>query len=348
MTLPTVAPQLEELPDGTRSRHRVPLSTVLRWVATALLTALATAALLFHLSGGRWFVVETPSMGAAAPVGTLVLTEPTPIEDVRVGDVVSFHPAAVSDVTYTHRVVAVNDDGTLSTQGDVNRSADPWATGSDQLVGVVTATFPVAGWLLRALPMLLVGSLVVWLPTRGLTPSTQCAATRILGLSLVVSFTVFVLRPLVGIVVLEATVDETTTTATLVSTGVLPIRVSAEGANPVDLTSGEVGRMQIPVHNGGGDADTYALSSALHLPFWGWVVFVLICALPVLYTLVVGLPAEPECTGEHRWNGGVAGTPGALPAGGLPAGGLPRGGLLVVARADGPAGPKSLGTEGEG
>ncbi|AZZ56896.1 signal peptidase I [Rathayibacter iranicus] len=347
MTLITVAPRLEELQDETRSRHRVPLGTVLRWGATALLIALASAALLFHLSGGRWFVVETPSMGAAAPVGSLVLTEPTAIEDVRVGDVVSFQPAGVPDATYTHRVVAVNDDGTLSTRGDVNRSADPWATGSDQLVGVVTATFPVVGWFLRALPMLLVGSLVIWLPTRGLTPSTQRAATRILGLSLVVSFTVFVLRPLVGIVVLEAAVDGMTTTATLVSTGVLPIQVSAEGADPVDLTSGEVGRMQIPTHDSGGDADTYALSSALHLPFWGWVVYVLVCALPVLYTLVVGLPAEPECTEVHRWNEGSDGTPGVSPGGGLPAGGLPVDGLLVIARVDGPAGAKSLETERE-
>ncbi|PPH34652.1 hypothetical protein C5C53_15010, partial [Rathayibacter sp. AY1E3] len=37
------------------------------------------------------------------------------------------------------------------------------------------------------------------------------------------------------------TVDSGTTNATLVSTGVLPIRVSAEGADPVDLVSGERG-----------------------------------------------------------------------------------------------------------
>lgn len=341
MTLVTVAPRPEELQAETRSRHRVVLSTVLRWGATALVIGLATAALLFHLSGGRWFVVETPSMGVAAPVGTLVLTEPTAIEDVHVGDIVSFHPATVPDETYTHRVVAVHDDGTLSTQGDVNRSPDPWATGPDQLVGVVTASFPVLGWLLRALPMLLVGSLVVWLPTRGLTPSTQRVAMRILGLSLVVSFTVFVLRPLVGIVVLEAAVDDMTTTATLVSTGVLPIRVSAEGADPVDLISGEVGRMQIPVQTGGGDAAAYALSSGLHLPFWGWVVFMFVCALPVLYTLVVGLPAEAECTGVHRWSGAADETSGASPGDGL----------LVVVRDNGSAGEgsagESPGSEGE-
>ncbi|PPI15018.1 hypothetical protein C5D04_07710, partial [Rathayibacter sp. AY1D2] len=35
----------------------------------------------------------------------------------------------------------------------------------------------------------------------------------------------------------------------------------------VDLVSGQVGRLQIPAHDG----DAYALSSALHLPFSGAV-----------------------------------------------------------------------------
>ncbi|PPF13062.1 S26 family signal peptidase, partial [Rathayibacter sp. AY1A5] len=281
---------------GVDEGHRVRLlRTALIGTTTALLAVLVAAALLFHASGGRWFIVQTPSMGTAAPVGTLVLTEPTALEDVRVGDAVSFHPTTTPDETYTHRVVEIADDGTLRTQGDINGAVDPWATGQDQLIGVVTTALPVLGWLVRGLPLLIIGAVLVQLLTRFIASPTQRASMRILGLSLVASVTVFVLRPLVGIVVLEATVDSGTTNATLVSTGVLPIRVSAEGADPVDLVSGQVGRLQIPAHDG----DAYALSSALHLPFWGWVLFVLLCAIPVLYTVFVGLPGEPERTAER-------------------------------------------------
>jgi hypothetical protein len=234
-------------------------------------------------------------MGTFAPVGTLVLTTPTAIEDVQVGDVVSFHPSTTPDETYTHRVVDLAADGTLVTQGDINGAVDPWATGPDQLIGVVTTALPGLGWLAKGLPLLLAGAVLVQLLTRLLPSPTHRAAMRMLGLSLVASITVFLLRPFVGLVVLEATVENGYTDATLVSTGLLPIRVSAEGAAPLDLVSGEVGRLRVPAN----EQDWYSVSSALHLPFWGWVVFALLCALPLIYTLVIGLPAATERTGEH-------------------------------------------------
>lgn len=277
------------------SRRSSALRTAAIWTASAVLVGLVAVALLFHSAGGRWFIVQTPSMGTFAPVGTLVLTTPTAIEDVRVGDVVSFHPSTTPDETYTHRVVDLAADGTLVTQGDINGAVDPWATGPDQLIGVVTTSLPGLGWLAKGLPLLLAGAVLVQLLTRLLPSPTHRAAMRMLGLSLVASITVFLLRPFVGLVVLEATVENGYTDATLVSTGLLPIRVSAEGAAPLDLVSGEVGRLRVPAN----EQDWYSVSSALHLPFWGWVVFALLCALPLIYTLVIGLPAATERTGEH-------------------------------------------------
>ncbi|MCM6762655.1 signal peptidase I [Rathayibacter sp. ZW T2_19] len=271
------------------------LRTALVWTASVLLVGLVALGLLFQASGGRWFIVQTPSMGTFAPVGTLVLTTPTAIEDVRVGDVVSFHPSTTPDETYTHRVVEIAPEGTLVTQGDINGAVDPWATGQEQLIGVVTTSLPGVGWLAKALPLLLAGAVLVQLLTRLLPSPTHRAAMRILGLSLVASITVFLLRPFVGLVVLEATVSNGVTDAVLVSTGLLPIRVSAEGAAPADLVSGEVGRLKVPAN----DQDWYSVSSALHLPVWGWIVFALLCALPLIYTFAIGLPAATEHTGEH-------------------------------------------------
>ncbi len=50
-------------------------------------------------TGGRWLIVETPSMGRSAPVGTLLWVEP--VHDLHVGDVISFHPPGEPKITYT-------------------------------------------------------------------------------------------------------------------------------------------------------------------------------------------------------------------------------------------------------
>ncbi len=36
------------------------------------------------------------------------------------------------------------------------------------------------------------------------------------------------------------------------------------------------------------------MTSTLDLPLWGWILFFGLCALPLITTLVVGLPAERE------------------------------------------------------
>lgn len=290
----TASPLTPATPVST-PEPRSRLRTVATWTVTALVAALVVAAFLFHASGGRWFIVQTPSMGTAAPVGTLVLTAPTPLEDIRVGDVVSFHPTTTPDETYTHRVVDLADDGTLVTRGDINGATDPWATGAEQLIGKVVVALPGAGWLAKGLPMLLAGTVLVLLLTRLLSSPTHRAAMRVLGISLVASFTVFVLRPFVGIVVLEATVEDGQTDASLVSVGMLPIRVTAVGGTHADLVSGQVGSIQVPANG----EDFYNVSSALHLPLWGWILFGALCATPVLWTMLVGLPAEAEPRGEH-------------------------------------------------
>jgi len=65
-------------------------------------------------------MVTTPSMGPAAPVGTLILTRPVRIGDTRVGDIIAFHPPTEPRETFTHRVVTVDPDGGLRTRGDIN------------------------------------------------------------------------------------------------------------------------------------------------------------------------------------------------------------------------------------
>ncbi|OUE19639.1 hypothetical protein BFL34_01778 [Clavibacter michiganensis] len=294
--LPALVVPAPDLPARGASRRAARTSrvvrrrTVLMWAATVLLTALVATTLLFQASGGRWFVVQTPSMGTTAPVGTLLLTTPVLLEDVQPGDVVSFHPSTTPDETYTHRVIAVDADG-LTTQGDINGAVDPWKTDQAHLVGEATTILPGFGWLAKGVPLLLAGFVIVMMLTRLIGSPTHRASMRMLGGALVAALTVFVLKPFVGLVVLDAATRGSDVEATIVSTGMLPIRIAAEGGTHATLAAGQVGTITAPAGEAG---RFYDVSSTLDLPLWGWILFFGVCSLPLLATLVVGLPAEPE------------------------------------------------------
>ena len=72
--------------------------------------AAVVATVGFRLDGGRWFIVETPSMGQSLPVGSLVLTTPSELDAVADGDVITFRNPE-SGAVYTHRVARVTEAG---------------------------------------------------------------------------------------------------------------------------------------------------------------------------------------------------------------------------------------------
>ncbi|WP_426997152.1 S26 family signal peptidase [Pseudarthrobacter sp. N5] len=255
-------------------------------VLAAILGILLTGALLFSLAGGRWFVISTPSMAEAAPVGTLVLTFPEPAEDIRAGDVVTFHPPTAPDQTYTHRVRALTAAGGILTRGDLNGADDPWTLTGGDLVGK-SITVPGLGWLIRALPILIPGIAGLWILTGRFVPLSQRIPLRIVGVPLVISVATIILRPFIGISILAAGMMEGTPQATVVSTGMLPISVHAEGGDPAHLTAGSVGQVPLPSLDG---TDHYQMASALDLPPAGWILLMLICALPLLWSLACSLP----------------------------------------------------------
>lgn len=275
---------------AARTSRTIRRRTVLMWAATVLLTALVAVTLLFQASGGRWFVVQTPSMGTTAPVGTLLLTTPVLLEDLHVGDVVSFHPSTTPDETYTHRVIAVDADG-ITTRGDINGAVDPWKTDQAHLVGEATTILPGFGWLAKGVPLLLAGLVIVMVLTRPIGSPTHRASMRMLGGALVAALTVFLLKPFVGLVLLDAATRGSDVEATVVSTGMLPIRIAAEGGTHTTLAAGQVGTITAPAAEAGRFHD---VTSTLDLPLWGWILFFGLCALPLIWTLAVGLPAERE------------------------------------------------------
>lgn len=250
--------------------------------------AAAAVALVFHLLGGHWFVVTTSSMGRAAPVGTLVLTEPTRASlPLEVGDVVSFRPPGAPDTVYTHRVASVGPEG-IRTSGDTTGAIDPWLLTDGDVVGRAVALLPGLGWALRAAPWAALGTLVIWAVSSRITDPAHRAASRVLLGCLLVSGITAVQRPLVGVDLLSTTTDESGAAAVhVVSTGLAPVRVQADGGGHVDLVSGAVGSAALPDVSGVVDVTT-----TLHLAPGGWVVVAVICLSPLLWTLLVGLPTR--------------------------------------------------------
>lgn len=260
----------------------------------ALLAVTAVvAAVLFRLDGGRWFVVETPSMGQSLPVGSLVLTTPTELGAVADGDVVTFRNPE-SGVVYTHRVARVTDDG-LRTRGDINPAVDPWVVGADDLVGGVSFSAPGLGWAIQGLPIFFTGLAVVWLLTiRVATPRRY--SWRVVGVSMSLAVTTFVLKPWVGLERMTQAAPADGSPGVLlrvVSTGLLPVEAyEPDGPASVSLVDGQVGTLHLTT---GADTGAYDVLTRLDLsPGW-WVALVLFCLLPLLWTLAVGLvPQETD------------------------------------------------------
>jgi signal peptidase I len=284
--------------DGVHAGQRAPVPRMRLVVGLVVAVGIAVflAALVGAASvGARWFDVRTPSMGTAAPVGSLVVTRPVSVGHLHVGDVISFHPPTEPGATYTHRVVALPSDGSVVTRGDVNGARDPWTIRQADLVGRAALVVPGVGWALRALPFLAVGFLAVWVGTSLIRRADHRSAARVLGVSLVVAVTGAVLRPFVAATLVETTTNTDHAVAVVVSTGLLPTRVSVVGGASTRLLSGEVGRLPL----GGGSDHVHRLATAVDLSPAGWVAYLAIAALPMLWCMVVGFPRARDLDGAR-------------------------------------------------
>lgn len=125
--------------------------------AGLLLLVVALAVLLVVLpkaTGSTPLTVLTGSMEPALPPGTLLVVRPTPVEQVQVGDVVTYQIASGRPEVITHRVVGVTSaaDGDLRfvLQGDANDEPDPEAVRPEQVRGVLWYSVPLVGWVNQA------------------------------------------------------------------------------------------------------------------------------------------------------------------------------------------------------
>lgn len=263
---------------------------------TVLLVGVCGAALMWRLGGGRWFAVATPSMGRAAPVGTLLLTRPATVSSVRPGDIVTFRPPGAAGEVYSHRVATVSPSG-LRTRGDVNGSLDPWTIGDSDLIGKVVHRWWGIGWVLRGLPLLLLCLGITALLAAG-TRARWRSAVRVVGAAASASVVAWVLHPWVGLVRLSADPAPGGVAVRAISTGILPTKAQAVlGGTHVRLVNGQVGTVMVTAVDRNG---VYRVTGSPSLSLWWWVAVVLICAAPLLWCLTVGLAPLPSSEPDGR------------------------------------------------
>jgi signal peptidase I len=264
-------------------------------VLTTLVVVLTVAIVwMIVTSGLRFFMVSSPSMGVTAPVGTLVVSRPSP--DYQVEDIVSFDR---DDRTYTHRIIAANPDGSFVTRGDLNNVADPLPVLPSQIIGKAVWLAPGLGWLWRGLPLLIIGALIVVGVSRlrRLDHPWQWVL-RISGWTLVFCLVAMWLRPWVGVAMLGSTpaagagVD-----MHVVNTGLFPLDVLGER-----LVSGQDATIRVTQLN---DRGEYTITPGLAFHWWEQVGLFLICLIPMALSFLIREKDEPtralvEADGEKR------------------------------------------------
>lgn len=127
-------------------------TAALTWSLLAL-ALIAVAALVIGPATGRYRVnvVLSNSMQPQWEAGDLVVTRPIPPQELRVGQVITYHPPIAGRPSVTHRIVALREPGPtpiIRTKGDANQGPDDW--GEVRLDGtrawLVTRSVPNAGW----------------------------------------------------------------------------------------------------------------------------------------------------------------------------------------------------------
>lgn len=153
--LAPVQPAPASAAGGVRRTMRLLFGLLGGLVLTALVGIAAVAIAVPALLGATPLAVLTSSMEPTYPPGTLVVVKPTPADQIRVGDVITFQLHSGQPEVVTHRVteVAVDAEGehVFRTQGDNNPQPDPQSVREVQLKGKLLYAVPVVGYAQNAL-----------------------------------------------------------------------------------------------------------------------------------------------------------------------------------------------------
>ncbi len=136
------APHVTEEPTTERwsALGGVLLSALYLWVIVWLLLAVLLPSLGL---GWKPVVITSGSMEPLIRPGDVVLAAVD--DDLEPGQVITYQDPARMDSLTTHRVLSVNEDGTLRTQGDANPTPDSTAVPRDNVLGRGRLLVPLIG-----------------------------------------------------------------------------------------------------------------------------------------------------------------------------------------------------------
>jgi signal peptidase I len=153
---------------------------------------LAALMVLPTLLGYERYVIISGSMEPTLSVGTIVYDEVVPVEDISVGDIITFVPPPEYgiDDPVTHRVVQVEDinvgqpdqERMFRTKGDANDAIDAWKMvldGPNQ--ARVAHQLPYVGYFYMALQVRWVQVLVIVIPAVALVVYVLITMWRVSG-----------------------------------------------------------------------------------------------------------------------------------------------------------------------
>jgi signal peptidase len=135
---------------GRRLLHAVGLGG--SWALLALVVAGAVALVVVpKATGSVPLTVLSGSMSPTYEPGSVVVVRPTPVEELQVGDAITYQIRSDDPTVVTHRIVGVTIDGRGSrgfvTQGDANGAPDAQPVIADQVRGRVWYGVPYVGYL---------------------------------------------------------------------------------------------------------------------------------------------------------------------------------------------------------
>ena len=294
-----------------------------RWWPSAVvggaLVALFLAWAGWLLAGGGLYWVSSPSMGEAIPEGSLVASMPIPTGGViRTGEVIAFREPGTSTV-FVHRVVEVLPGERYLTKGDLERTPDPWVLQRSGVIGRVRATVPAVGWIYHSATWFFLGAAVLVVTSMFAGRRTR-RWIRLLGPVVLLAVPLLRYRPLVDGYVLQSTQHGTVGAAHIVDSGILPVVFTMKNGRSTYAAPGQAVDVtgQVPAHGTGPHG--VPIHIAASLPWWGWLIVVLLCLTPLLALEMdvrrrraLAALAAPGGEGAARSVGGNA--PGGAPAG---------------------------------
>lgn len=128
---------------------------LVKWLTNVVLCLLVLMVVVFILLpavfASRLAVVYSGSMGQAMPLGAVAVMMPVDPAEIKVGDIIAFtQPESTSNVTVSHRVIAVVHDPALGfqTKGDANEDPDPFIVPVENVLARVTFHIPRGGYFL--------------------------------------------------------------------------------------------------------------------------------------------------------------------------------------------------------